>query len=307
MTAAHMWIRRIAYGALFIAVPGFFVWFLRPHPEPPPAPEIRSLPESVQTSHVTVAKAWRWDQFPAAERRAPSDEARKQSSSIFSAAEVHAALQHVELTDAGDVVLDHKALSALQSAFASLDLNATQLEELQRIVRAGLPGKAGEQAATVIGDYYQYQAALKDFEAVTEPPVDLETARDQYEQRVALRQHYLGYAAAEKLFAREQAHARFTLDSMRIQSATELPEAQRRQLQDDVTARVPAGVLSERSGAEQLEWERRHAAFERERQAILDAGMAEVDKRAQIEALLRQHFGERELEAARRYSADRGG
>jgi lipase chaperone LimK len=58
-----------------------------------------------------------------------------------------------------------------------------------------------------------------------------------------------------------------------------------------------------RSDTEVSDWQQRYAQFKQERQLVLAAGLAEGDKRAQIEQLLAQYFTAAELEAIRVYDA----
>lgn len=58
--------------------------------------------------------------------------------------------------------------------------------------------------------------------------------------------------------------------------------------------------------AQKFEWERRYQAFSQQKIAILNSGMSAQDKQANIEALLRRHYKEEEIQTARAYDLEFG-
>lgn len=299
--------RAAVYAVLLAALTASFAWVLRPAPPAVPPPAAIETPERpAGAAPRTVGEAWRWQAFPVKQRAAAAPAAAEAGSGLFDVPSIRRALKDVALDDGGNVVLDGNALAQLKDAFATLEteLSAAQLEELQRIIRTGLPGPAGQQAASIVADYYRYHQALKDFDAGVVLADDLAAAAARYEQLAALRQEVFGPDVAQKLFAQEEAYARYTLETMRVQSAPGLSPEQKEHRLTQLRQSLPPGVLPEKPGPD---WERRYAAFAREKQAVLNAGLTESDKRAQIEQLLRQHFTDSEIEAARHYLPAPGG
>lgn len=296
--------RRAIHACLLIGVAALLVWLWRsgsPLPDQADAQRSADVNAQAPAPHArTVSEAWRWDAFPR-ERAAAEEVGAGRSASPFSVAAIHAALRKVELDEHGRVVIDDNALAALRSAFATLDATLThaQLDELQQVIRAGLPGEGGRQAAKIVRDYHDYHVALRSFEQEFAPPDGLDASGVHYEQLVALRHEHLGYDTAEKLFAREQAHARYTMDSMRVQSASGLSQAQRDEMQRQLKAALPAGVLPGNPTGGDLEWKHRIDQFQHERRLILDAGLADEDAQEQIDRLMSVHFSPDEIELVR--------
>ncbi|MBC7983349.1 MAG: hypothetical protein H7Y02_05770, partial [Candidatus Obscuribacterales bacterium] len=109
-----------------------------------------------------------------------------------------------------------------------------------------------------------------------------------------------------KLFGEEQAYARYTLESIRVQSLVGISQEEKDELQATLKQQLQPGVLPEKPSASQLEWERRYVQFQQEKQRILDAGLTEEDKQQQIERLLSTHFRAHEINAARIYISPQG-
>ena len=122
----------------------------------------------------------------------------------FNSATLREALRDVRIDDAGNVVADHLTLRALQNAFGSVELDAGSLARVQEIIRRGLPPPAGDQVATIVGNFHNYQLAAASLSR-REGGGDIESMRAQLERLTALRHSYFGYETAEKLFGEEQA------------------------------------------------------------------------------------------------------
>lgn len=201
------------------------------HPEEPLVPTVGS-----EWRRATLATA-------ATEQQVQNPSGRP----LLDAGMVYHALSQVELTEDGEVVINDKARSALESAFSRLplDLSVAELEQLELLITQGLPGEAGVRVAHIVSSYYHYRVAEKDFNAHYLPGDDVAGAQTHFEQQVALRQAHLGYELAEQLYGEEQAHARYTLESMRIQSDETLSEAEKAAQQTALRAALPEGLSSE--------------------------------------------------------------
>lgn len=129
------------------------------------------------------------------------------------------ALSKVIVDDNGDVVVNHQTKDLLEAAFTQMefDLSRSELEELQDLIRLGIAGKAGEQAAKIVSDYYDYRVAETSF-MLTTYGGDLEDTKTNFEQILAIRRAELGYDVAERLYGLQEMHSRYMIESIQIQS-----------------------------------------------------------------------------------------
>lgn len=273
----------------------------------------RSEARSVATSERTIADAWTMSdsarEVEIGEPRGADEPPR------VDAASVRTALRDVRLDEAGNVVVDHRALAALRDGFASIErLDAGQLADIQEIIRNGLPAPAGEQAATIVANYYQYQLAAQTMLGGAAGE-DIAGSEAQLERLVELRRSYFGTETSERLFGDEHAYARFTLESMRLAADESLSPEERQRRQEALTQMLPARLRAPDSAAAEPvaasaaemkpDFAARYAEFERQKRAILAAGLVDDEKNVQLERLLREHFAADEIDAALRYDAER--
>lgn len=242
----------------------------------------------------TIASEWQWETFPDSRPGArDQDPAPSDSSAPFDVTVIYEALQLVRVDENGDVVLDDTALKALDETlnYSDLALSAAELEELQELIRIGLPGKAGEQTARVVGDYYRFLDAKEEFEAVYEVQDDRHYD-SEYEELVSLRELYLGREVAQQLFAEQDKDARYMLAAMQLEADDSLTPEERSRQQRELAAQRD-------QGKDNAGWDRRYAAFEQQRQYIVVAGLSESEQAQQIEQLLGEHFSGEELATAK--------
>jgi len=350
--------RRIAGGVAALALVAAGAWLLWPQSRQAVTPTAFLPPPEESSALVgrdgarTIAEVWRW---PDTTEPATADTpAEPETARPFDEDAVAQALGNVVLDADGRIVLDRQALAALETAFNRLRgaLDADDLAALQDIIRRRLPGIAGEETATIVGNYYLYRQALENFEkdqpspaAGTDP--DAEQARLQ--RLAALREEHFGPVVAAKFFAEEQAFSRYLLERHRLQADSSLSEQERSDRQAQLQQELEDGLLyldeptspqaerlsaqlrrlreqgaSEeylhyvrsrglglataaklaRSDAERQDWALRHARFEQEQRYILEAGLTEAERKAQLEALLERSFSPEELEAVRAYDRD---
>lgn len=316
--------KRLLAGCSLLAVVGLVLWIENPNKERAVS-QLRDtvIRASESPDSHSVAKAWDWQHFSEEEvltavkrskkkkRAEESAEAENAEEVPFDVVVIYGALGNIELGEAGNVVIDHKARHALEASFNPLDLmlDAEELAELQELIRIGLPGRAGEQTAEIVGDYYRYRVAEADFNQTHESDGDLITARNNFEQLVALREAHLGYEVAEKLYGEENALTRYTLKAMQVEVDPGLSAEQKAERWQALSSELPADVLASDSESQAVkidsaDWEGRFSAFERERQYILDAGLSEDDRQAQVDELLAKHFDESEIPVARHYGGE---
>ena len=250
-------------------------------------------------------------------------------------------LQTIHLDDFGNVVPDHTAKKALDKGFDDLgpNLSAASMAELQELIRIGLPGAAGEEAALVMKQYYQFRLAEQEFNQQTNGQ---ELVIDRYEELTQLRRDFLGDEIASQLFAVEDAQARHMLDIFALHQNDDLTEeeklSQQEVLQDEFNDRLLAlgqlqpedaaedkvrrlreqGATSEEiysareiilgetralelaaADREETQWQNNFTRFWQARQQVMRAGLDEAERERQINQLLDQYFSAEEQERAR--------
>lgn len=258
-----------------------------------------SLPEAAPSESAgkranTVADRWHW---PATTGN--GTEQRKTEATAtdfpFTADGVFHALQKVRIGEDGHLIVDARALEALNQTFrhGRILLEPHELEALQELIKAGLPGIPGEETARIVGGYHRYlQARRQQFSGdnATGEPDSLDATERRYNELRQLRQEYLGEEVARELFREEDATAQYMLEAQRIAMDPELSAEEKIARSATLSQQLQEQVLDIDN------WPERHAAFERERQQIEQAGLSEADKQSQIRTLKQQHFDQQELE-----------
>lgn len=251
-----------------------------------------------------IANRWQWHNFAAlqtsAARPAKAEEKEAEEPQIpsnqvvekvsYDVVQIYNILQSVQLDDAGHVIPDQAAKYALEKGFDDLgtDLSPEALEELQDLIRIGLPGGAGEEAARIMKSYYELrvaeealsqQAEALSMTTTTEEPESAAAAAERYEKLVQLRRRHLGDEIADGLFAVEEIQARHMLSTVAIQQNTDLSDEEKQAelatLQESLNERLLAlGELApEQVAAEEVKRLRRSGASDAEifasREALL--------------------------------------
>jgi len=295
-----------------------------------------------------IAHQWRWENFtntksaPATDdENTKADQPRPTSEVPYDVVKIYTMLQNIQLDEYGRVVPDQAAKQSLEKAFDDLgpDLSPEAMAELQELIRIGLPGEAGEEAARVMENYYQFRLAETEFLQQTQNQL---SDIDRYEELVQLRRRYLGNEIADKLFAVEDTQARHMLATMAIHQNADLTNEEKQSeldaLQENLNNRLldlgelqPEEAAAEEvrrlreSGAsdddiyaireeilgaekarelaaadrEEAQWQSRFNGFWQARQNVMQAGLDEAEKERQIEQLLGQYFPPDERERAR--------
>lgn len=300
----------------------------------------------------TIASKWQWKNFtdtqsePRAGNNSKTDESRPTAKVPYDAVEVYRILRSIKLDESGRVVPDQTAMQALEKGFNDLgpNLSPEAMSGLQDVIRTGLPGQAGEEAARIFENYYQYRLAEIEF---SEQLANQLPAVDHYEQMVQLRRNYLGDEIADKLFAVQDAQARHMLASIAIQKNANLTDEEKQAQQAALQAQLNDRLLAlgqlkpEEAAAEKVErlreqgasnadiystrtailgaegarelaaadreeaqWQSRFEGFWQARRYVMQAGLDEAERERQIAQLLDQHFGPEERERARITSSE---
>jgi lipase chaperone LimK len=267
---------------------------------------VASKPDAVVQDEKTIAYKWQWGNFTKT-KSAPNADAEKSEGDKtptgempYDAVAVYKVLQSIKVDENGRLVPDQTAMQALEKGYADLgpNLSPQAMSELQELIRVGLPGPAGQEAAQILENYHRYRSAEAEFNQQLESQLPMTEGQvrsqlptgDRYEELVELRRSYLGKEVADSLFAVEDTQARHMFAVIALQQNTTLtPEekqAQQAALQEQLNDRLLAlGQL-----------EPQEAAAEKV-QRLRETGAASAEIQSTREAMLGAE-GARELAAA---------
>lgn len=257
--------------AAVAAICGFVYQAMLPNDGGAPTP-----PDAmIQTGNAdTVASKWQWENF--ANSAKPDGEGGESRSGKppssgempYDAVTVYKVLQSIGLDENGHVVPDEAALQALEKGYSDLgaDLSPQAMTELQELIRVGLPGPAGEEAARILEDYFRLRAAEAEFnelrmaqaDAAGPGPGQLPTLA-HHEELMALRRSYLGKDVADGLYAVEDAQARHMLAAIAIEQNADLTAEEKQAQYNALQARSNERLLAlgqlapEEAAAEQVQ------------------------------------------------------
>jgi lipase chaperone LimK len=286
-------------GLAAAAVIGGLVYWVSPQDETAvPKPVIQDK------NTDTIAYKWQWEKLskpaPNADSEASeADKPRPTGEMPYDAVAVYRVLQSIRLDENGHLVPDLTAMQALERGYSELgpDLSSQDMSELQELIRVGLPGPAGEEAAQILENYYRFRSAEAEFNQLRTAEAgsngqmanQLPTV-DRYEELVELRRSYLGKEVADSLFAVEDTQARHMFAAIAIQQNADLTaeekQAQQAALQEQLNDRLlTLGQL-----------EPQEAAAEKVRR-LRETGAPSTDVYAAREAIVGEE-GARELAAA---------
>lgn len=329
---------------------GLAYWVLPRDEAAMPVPTPHAEPQEKNTN--TIAYKWQWQNFTkiksARNAGEGSDAAKRGPTSgevPSNVVAIYRILQSIKLDDNGRVVPDQTMKQALEEGFDDLgpNLSTEAMSELQKSIRTGLAGQAGEEAAQILENYYRFRLTEMEFEG---QPVNQSPA-DHYEKLVQLRRSYLGAETAEKLFEVEDTNGRHMLAAIAIQTNANLTDeekqAQQAVMQEKLNDRLLALGLAEpeevaeekvqrlrEQGAsnadiyatrkallsaesardlaaadrEEAAWQSRFNGFWQARRYVMQAGLDEAERERQIDQLLEQYFSAEERERARFTSSD---
>jgi hypothetical protein len=264
----------------------------------------------------TIATAWKWENSLTTSLEKPLEmhsdthnTIEDQSSPAFSEKAVYNALHRVRLDNQNNVIIDHETLIALNETLGDsrLQLDDQALSELQIIIRLGLPGDVGDEVSRIVGNYYQFLDASKEFNAVygTTPSTaqgienTTEEHEDIYHELMALRELYLGTDVANKLFSTSNANANYMFDMHKIEQDTHFSDEEKQQKRVEITERHAEQTIDIRN------WNERQQAFLVAKQNILMASINDQEKQPQLTELMHQHFSGKELAHVRHLQLDK--
>jgi lipase chaperone LimK len=256
-------------------------------------------PQTLEEQTPTIATAWQWSQDNKSATKAIT--ANNSNKTLpFTAKFVYEALKAVKLDEDGNVIHDHDALLSLDEALLRIQnkLDRESLNILQAIIKDGLPGKAGEQTAQIVGDYYNYLEAKDEFSRTSEILSEssghetvnaVENDQILYAELKSLRELHLGNDVSDGLFRITDSDAQYMFESMKLDVDESLSEEERAQQRLEIEA------LHIQSSINIQNWPDRYSAFQNKKQKIISASLKNEEKKRQITELLNNHFNSKEL------------
>ena len=244
-------------------------------------------------SQPTIASEWQWENSAS---RKPTKVTTDSGVSLpFTAESVYNALQAVKLDADGNIILDHDALLSLDETLERIHnrLDNESLSILQQMIKDALPGKAGEQTAQIVGDYYRFLGAKEEFSQISEALVDnsnqetleaVENDEALYAELQALREVHIGNEATERLFRVSDANAQFMFDSMKLARDQSLSPEEKESRRQAIEARHVEQSVNI------LDWPSRYKAFMDSKQNIIAASIDQEEKQRQLKELFKLHF-----------------
>ncbi len=248
---------------------------------------------------TTIATTWQWSQIKQDATTSMSAKNNKKPLP-FTPKFVYEALKAVKLDEDGNVIHDHDALLSLDEALLRIQskLDTESLSVLQALIKDGLPGKAGEQTAKIVGDYYFYLEAKDEFSRTSDILTDADdhqtvsaVENDQllYAELQSLRGAHLGDEVSNGLFRVTDADAQYMFESMKLDLNQDLSEEEINQKRLEIKEQHIQRSVNISN------WPERYSAFQNAKQNIVSASLSNEEKQEQVAQLLRSHFSSDEL------------
>jgi hypothetical protein len=158
------------------------------------------------------------------------------------------ALLAIQVSNTKNLILNAHTAKILEKAISNLPskMSKTELERVGLLTAKGLPGKAGQQLATVLTNFYHYQQAI-DIVKATANTSSITTSKQQkqsketiFKQSVERQKNYLGEDTAEQLFGKQNALNAYLYSRKRINEDTNLSPAQKQAELTTLQARFKA-------------------------------------------------------------------
>lgn len=266
-------------------------------------------PQALEEQTPTIATAWQWSQDnKSASKAITANNSNKKLP--FTAKFVYEALKAVKLDEDGNVIHDHDALLSLDEALLRIQnkLDRESLNILQAIIKDGLPGKAGEQTAQIVGDYYNYLEAKDEFSRTSDMITESsghETVnaveKDQllYAELKSLRDLHLGNDVSNGLFRITDSDAQYMFASMKLDVDESLSAEEKAQQRLEIEAQHMQRSINITN------WPDRYSAFQDTKQRIISASLNDEEKQRQITELLNSHFNANELKRIEHLGIDK--
>lgn len=273
------------------------------------ASELSEAEQNLEEQTPTIATTWQWSQTNKDTTKAITA-SNSNKTLPFTAKFVYEALKAVKLDEDGNVIHDHDALLSLDEALLRIQnkLDRESLDVLQAIIKDGLPGKAGEQTAQIVGDYYNYLKAKDEFSRTSDMVTESsghETVsaveKDQllYAELKSLRELHLGSEVSDGLFRITDSDAQYMFESMKLDVDESLSEEEKAQQRLEIEEQHIQRSINITN------WPDRYSAFQETKQTIISASLKDDEKQRQITELLNSHFNSKELKRIEHLGIDK--
>jgi len=246
---------------------------------------------------LTVADAWQEEAADALieskqdKNQAPANNPEKTNGYSLDYSVIHEEIGKIRLTENGDVVIDDIALRALRKAFPSHQLNHSpeMMAELIEIIKAGLPGPAGEQAADIVNKFFEYAKSQRELANIYgDTKYNTGDQQEAFNQTKALREMHFGEEVANQLFGKEEKETKFIADTFEITTNKTLTDEEKAQAKIQLKNDYVSSVINN--------WESRHQAYKDALNSLTNESQLEDQelKQALMELQL-EHFSIEEL------------
>lgn len=197
----------------------------------------------------------------------------------------------IRLTGDGDILVDDIALKALRKALSRDKDKFTPelMNEIQNILKTGLPGAAGEQAAELVSNFHEFLLAKRELsEAYSDIHISAGLAQKGLEEEEkSLRNIYLGEALAEQLFKKEDQQSGYMYKVFKIAASKELTK------EEKIKNRAELNKIHFTPDIHN--WDVRYDNYREKLDTILSSGIVDKEKDAEINILQTEHFTKEEL------------
>lgn len=249
----------------------------------------------MKDKNTTIGNEWQWSKKDAIDHSSETI-----AGLPFTSDSVYRALQAVKLDENGNVILDHDALLSLDEALERIHnkLDSESLSVLLELIKKALPGKAGEQTAELVGNYYNYLQAKQEFSQINEAMADtnnelteesIKANQELYSELQDLREVHIGNEATKTLFRISDANAQYMFDSMKLEANNDLTAEEKQQRREEIKERHIGLSINI------ADWPERYKTFKKQRQQILDLELGAQQQSEELETLLQKSFSHEEL------------
>jgi len=203
---------------------------------------------------------------------------------------IHEEIGKIRLTENGDVVIDGHTLNALRQAFPSsrLKLTPAMLEELQAIMKEGLPAPAGEQAADIIKNFYDYAVAKREMDTIYRDVSTNLSHEEALAEEKVLRNLYLGEEVANELFAVEDRNSEYMLKAFEISADENLSKEEKIEKRNELKHSYIEPLIDN--------WSDRYSEYKEEANKLKASDLDQKALRAELDKLKSERFNKEELD-----------
>lgn len=248
----------------------------------------------VEPEKDTLGAQWNWDNVKKHVETKPAKDTTNKSQNVldfpYTAEEIYNALQQIRIDENGNIVVDHILLWSLNDA-VTFALTPQHIADLKELIQLGLPGIAGEQTADLVGKFYDFINARKEFEEQLQTQKDqgMLDQKKQMQEMITLREMYLGAEASQKLFAKSDADTAFMIEAMSLHGNTELNEEQKKEAIKTINDKYIDQTISA------LNLNEKYELYLLRKAEILADGSDPENQRQAMNEVLQEIFSRREL------------